>query len=128
MTQPQVRGWKSFLSFVAEESERTGRALHGLSRSKGILEDGVLRICVPSRVLFDALNATDKSELLSEMCRSFFGEDVRVELIPPKQARVPTMEELKQKVADDPFFTRIMDEFQARIVEVRPNADRSSSG
>jgi DNA polymerase-3 subunit gamma/tau len=126
--QLRDKSWGSFLAYAAEEGERKGQKVNGLSRTKGEFENGALSVSVPSRFLYDSLCTPDKMHMLTGLCREFYGDDVTLQLVPPKTNGTPSMKELKKKVAEDPLCSRIIDEFQAQIVDVRANPDRSSSG
>jgi DNA polymerase III subunit gamma/tau len=125
--RPAGKGdWAGFLSQLSEANGMDGQKLFGLGRAKGVLEGDILRIHVPSSVLFQELNKEEKRQVLVQRVRDYFGESVRMELEPPAQAAPPTTAELKRKAEADPLVGRIMTGFRAQIVDIRADSDRSS--
>ncbi|MFP4071800.1 MAG: DNA polymerase III subunit gamma/tau [Desulfovibrionales bacterium] len=125
-TGEKPRDWASFLAFVSDNNGNSGTSFFGLSRAEGVLEGQTLVIRVASRVLFDELNAPEKKRVLEGYAASFYGPGTTLEIAPPKDGPPLTMQELKEKAAGDPFLSRVMEEFGAQIVDIRPGSDRSS--
>jgi DNA polymerase III subunit gamma/tau len=124
--QPAGKDWTGFLGHLSSMNGKNGRKLFGLGTAHGVLEGGVLRIIVPSSVLFQELSREEKREVLVERACEYFGATVRVQLEAPDQGSHPTAGELRRMVEADPLVDRIITEFQARIVDIRADVDRSS--
>jgi DNA polymerase III subunit gamma/tau len=122
VSQATGTNWTGFLNHL---SEANGQKLFGLGSARGVLEGDVLRIQVPSSVLYVELSKEEKRQVLGERVRSYFGETVSVRLEAPEQSAPPTSAELKRIVEADPLVSRVQTVFRAQILEIRAG-DRSS--
>jgi DNA polymerase-3 subunit gamma/tau len=114
---PQGRGWEGFVRFVRER--QNGVNLPNLHLVQGRKQPGKLELQCP-RFLDERLKEQQKFLRLQEMAREYFGEPLDIEITCAERKNGCDGAGLKEKVLNDPVVRSCIDQFQAKVLEVRP--------
>ncbi len=111
------KDWQHFLSYI--KSKSNGKTLPNLHLVKGIIKGDVLELYCP-QFLDKRLIEKDKFQYLSGLVQEYFNSPMQIKILRNQENQNITELDLKKKVLNDPIIKNAIDEFQAKILEVKP--------
>jgi len=108
------RDWQGFLRFL---KERETQGVPGFRLSTGRVEGNTVRVTCPG-YLVKRMENPDRYQRLLALAREYFGDEVHLELEGDNN-NGSKASDLKSKVMNDPGVQNVMQQFQARVVEIK---------
>ncbi|WP_461210516.1 DNA polymerase III subunit gamma/tau [Desulfocurvus sp. DL9XJH121] len=113
------RTWQGFLDYARTVREETGQGINGLEQAGAQIRGNRVAVCCASRVQADQIRRGEYFSRLTALVRAFFGADFEVELEVRAKAR-SNPRQAQADAASHPLVNRLVEEMDARIVDVRP--------
>lgn len=96
------------------------KPLPGIKQARGEMLGNVLTVTCSSPMMAGQLLSQEKLAWLGELAREFFGSETEVRVQSLAAAPRRTRADLKEEMKENPVVKSVTEEFQARIMEVRP--------
>ncbi len=107
------RDWQGFLQFM---SRKETKGLPGFRLSKGKIEGNTVRVTCPN-YLVKRMQDRERYQRLLDLVREYFGREVDLEL--QCENNSSNTSDLKARVMNDPVVQNVLQQFQAKVVEIR---------
>jgi len=107
------RDWNGFLQFMAGKQTK---GLPGFRLSKGRIEGNTVRVTCPN-YLVKRMQDSERYQKLLELVREYFGGEVDLQL--ECENSNSGTSDLKSKVMSDPAVQNVLQQFQAKVVEIK---------
>jgi hypothetical protein len=108
------RDWQGFLRFLARKETK---GLPGFRLSKGRVEGNTIRVTCPN-YLVQRMEDPQRYKKLLSLAREYFGREVEVELECENNSASGAAD-LKSRVMNDPAVQDVLQQFQAKVVEIK---------
>jgi len=108
------RDWQGFLRFLARKETQ---GLPGFRLSKGRMEGDTIRVTCPN-YLVQRMQEPERYQKLLSLAREYFGREVSLEL-ECENGSTSGASDLKSRVMNDPAVQDVLQQFQAKVVEIR---------
>ncbi|MCM0754114.1 hypothetical protein M7784_02485, partial [Desulfovibrio aminophilus] len=112
--------WDGFVEFLVRKNGQAESKVPGLRQLSGALEGRTLVVRCPTAYLANRLSTPECLKALTRFTREYFGPDmsVRLDRAPEEQRR--SLEELRTEAMEDPGVRRVLESFQAKVLNVEP--------
>jgi DNA polymerase-3 subunit gamma/tau len=114
-TSGSHKDWQGFLSFLARKETQ---GLPGFRLSKGRVEGNTVRVTCPN-YLVKRMEDPERYQKLLDLAREYFGWEVNLELECENTSSSGGSRDLKSRVMNDPKVQNVMQQFQAKVVEIK---------
>jgi len=111
--QTERRDWQGFLRFL---KEREIQGLPGFRLSTGRVEGNTVRVTCPG-YLAKRMRDPERYQRLLALAREYFGSEVTLEL--ECESGGSGVADLKSRVMSDPAVQDVLQQFQAKVVEIK---------
>ncbi len=124
-----MRTAEGFLAYIKEHAHGAGFPPMRLNVATGVYDDAgqLFRLCCRSRMNFEQIS-NDKPfyNWLQAAVQRYFGPMARFEIAPPDQKKTATQQERRAEAATHPTVKRLIDEFDAKIIDSKPLSNSPS--
>ncbi|MEF8823820.1 MAG: hypothetical protein V5B78_09385, partial [Desulfohalobiaceae bacterium] len=107
------RNWDGFLQFMARKETKV---LPGFRLSKGKIERNTVRVTCPN-YLVKRMQDQERYQRLLDLVREYFGREVDLEL--QCENNNSDTSDLRSRVMNDPVVQNVLQQFQAKVVEIK---------
>lgn len=120
MPQEEEGDFSAFLNFCAQNCRPEEIGLNALRKARAYWSNPQkLVISCGHRSQGTIFRENGRREKLLKLCREFFGNEVQLEIELPEEKAVPSKNELKNKALSDPGVKKVLDKFNARLIDVQ---------
>jgi DNA polymerase-3 subunit gamma/tau len=118
--QEEKKDFSDFLDFCTKNCRPEEIGLNALRKARAYWPSPQkLVISCGHRSQGAIFQENGRQEKLLKLCREFFGSDVQLEIELPEERAVPSKDELKEKALNDPGVKKVLDKFNARLLDVQ---------
>lgn len=118
--QEEKKDFSDFLDFCAQNCRPEEIGLNALRKARAYWPNPQkLVISCGHRSQGSIFQENGRREKLLKLCREFFGNEVQLEIELPEEKAVPSKDELKKKALNDPGVRKVLDKFNARLIDVQ---------
>jgi DNA polymerase-3 subunit gamma/tau len=118
--QEEKKDFSGFLDFCTKNCRPEEIGLNALRKARAYWPSPQkLVISCGHRSQGAIFRENGRQEKLLKLCREFFGNDVQLEIELPEERAVPSKDELKKKALNDPGVKKVLDKFNARLLDVQ---------
>lgn len=118
------RTWEGFLAWVDGRVAETGQAINGIRQTPGEVDGQTLRLACRNETHCRLLTQGREFPVFKGYLDEYFGPGMRVETVARRRAPEKSLKELREEIKEHPRVRRIMEEFDAQIVDIRRSEDQ----
>lgn len=118
-SEKSLSDWQGFLDFLQKRQD-SSILLPNMNLTEGIIKDNTLELHCP-KFLSERLKTREKFDYLQKLLREYFQSDMQLEILNTSRDEDSNSNgDLRKKVMDRPIIREIVDEFQAKVIDVLP--------
>ena len=121
------KNFEGFVEFCAQQCQPGEVGFNALkTASVSWPRENKLMLSCRHRSQGESLRQNGKLEKLKSLAREYFGEDCELQIELPEKKAISSHKELKDKVRENPAVNKIIEKFDARIIDVQMRRNEHS--
>ncbi|RQD55685.1 DNA polymerase III subunit gamma/tau [Desulfonatronovibrio magnus] len=110
------KDWDGFVEFCNTKGPDEAALVRMLKSCPGIIEEDELKIVCKQSFVYDSLNKSERQRELTSLTQQYFGSQVKLSLVHDAPENNSSF---RTKALNHPVVKKVLDDFDARIIEIR---------